>query len=328
MGCLIGITAQAQPVINAEDMMPEEGIIFEMNVTELVDPGNSGENVQWNFSNLSEGNDFEAQFTDPGNVPGGENFGDANWCLTGEGFSEFYAYFGDEVYLIGQIVGDISATYSDERQMYQFPANYLDSFEDTFSRVNNIGPGNFQVYQGSYTAEIDAYGTLILAGDTIEDVLRIHYSGEATVETIVGGNSAGTSELEEDIWVWIKAGYSVPLLQITSVGGSFIQQSTIWLKSFQSTVSTDRIPELSDLNLFPSPASSHTELSFSLRSPQALYFELYSLDGKRVQQWSPQAFAAGNNTHRMELPDLAGGIYLMSIVGDDFRESRKIAIQR
>ena len=84
-----------------------------------------------------------------------------------------------------------------------------------------------------------------------------------------------------------------------------------------------------EFEVFPNPATSVLNLSFSLDLNQHASISLYSLDMKLAALISDSQFSAGNNTVQWEVPSgIPAGAYVAVIQSERFIALRKILIVR
>lgn len=84
-----------------------------------------------------------------------------------------------------------------------------------------------------------------------------------------------------------------------------IQQCTSGVEDISSWVT--------DLNLFPNPVSNEFGLSFNLLETSTVSSQLYSLDGREVNQLLNEKVDEGNFVRSFSMSDLPAGIYLMKL---------------
>lgn len=68
---------------------------------------------------------------------------------------------------------------------------------------------------------------------------------------------------------------------------------------------------------YPNPVSDAVEVKFNLESPAVLQFELFDLQGNRLQILQEKtAFPSGQHTQALQLPYVPAGNYLLRVVGE------------
>ena len=129
---------------------------------QYTNPGSSGPNQIWDFSNIKLTGSLLTNRLDnspTSNLAGVANF---NEIIKEKGFEFYNSVNQDSVVEMGYTTQDIALVYSDPIVKLKFPFSYLQSYTDTFvgtavfSKKLNID------FNGSYSVTADSYGTLIL----------------------------------------------------------------------------------------------------------------------------------------------------------------------
>jgi len=169
---LASTSAYAQPTIEYDEShsIGITGVLFLINgsTTALQQ---TGPDVVWDFSGIPLLSAGSFDIMAPANTPEGANYPDANTCFRQQsGFSPFdYTYVADlpaNLHSLATGIGTNDPTdWVVADKLLDYPFNYLDSFESTHQSSTDV-PQNF-------TRTYDAYGTLIINGNTYTDVVRI-----------------------------------------------------------------------------------------------------------------------------------------------------------
>jgi len=75
----------------------------------------------------------------------------------------------------------------------------------------------------------------------------------------------------------------------------------------------DIASKVSDLNIFPNPISNELSVSFNLKETETVSSQLYSLDGKEVNQLMNEKVSEGNFMRVFNTNNLPSGIYLLQL---------------
>ena len=207
--------AEAQISLNRADNYPQTGDSF-VRVgcnTAGVTEGNSGENVTWDFSELTILGTFSGgSYLEPSETGVNADFPDANMAEdVGNGVYYFYNVSDSEVAFLGFNNAGFVVSYTEPQIQKVFPFTFADSNTNEATRV-------YDIYTGTVTTQIDAdaYGTLFLPSGTFENVLRVH--------TVVTGEDVGTDgttfSFSNDTYEWYVADYPMPIFEITYTANS------------------------------------------------------------------------------------------------------------
>ncbi len=85
---------------------------------------------------------------------------------------------------------------------------------------------------------------------------------------------------------------------------------------------------INSANLFPSPASTHSTLEFTLLSEQNISIRLLDISGRTVQNWNPGLLNAGHQSLNLDLSQqLTGGQYILQLQAENQVKALKIMVQ-
>lgn len=108
-----------------------------------------------------------------------------------------------------------------------------------------------------------------------------------------------------------------------------IQSSVFASVYFGNATGTDEARGVvSRLALSPNPASDAMYLDFDMQEPAPVRLELWDMQGLAVKTESLGALPAGHHRQLLELGDLPGGIYLLTLQSHGGRMYRKVVVQR
>ncbi|HLP50183.1 MAG TPA: choice-of-anchor V domain-containing protein [Chitinophagales bacterium] len=85
--------------------------------------------------------------------------------------------------------------------------------------------------------------------------------------------------------------------------------------------------KLSGLNVFPNPINNQFSMSFNLNEASRVSAQLYSLDGKEVQELMNEKVTNGDFNRPFDVSALPSGIYLMKLNVGDASVTQKIVKQ-
>lgn len=315
--------AYSQPVIS--NIIPNVGdtfIILQQDT--YTDPGSAGENMTWDFSDATI-NEIEAQYLvkDPDEVEASDQFPDATLVLHFDvefiSINNFVSYANNTFTEYGtqDEAGTFGTTYEDPKEHFTFPINYMDTGSDNYSgTVNSPGSGGNDI-TGSYSFEVDGYGTIITPNGTYDDVLRLKVTGEEELSFM---GFATNSEITE--YYWYSNDYPFPLFvvhqDISMVSGApnDTANTTIMLSSYTSNpTGVESIDGGHPISISPNPAQNFIHIDFE--SQQAAVVRIYNSVGKRVMQ------EAINSSGRIDVADLSKGIYVAEVTVDNIPYGRK-----
>lgn len=153
-----------------------------------------GEGVTWDYSNYGgyAGETRAVTIFDATETEFHEEYPGATAAMDLEGMLlTFYSNNEDERISQGFVFsepsfGDVVVTLDEDPQtLYEYPFDFGDGFDDTYAGSTEM-MGMPAALSGSSTVSVDGKGTLILAENEYEDVLRYRIADVGTVESLIG----------------------------------------------------------------------------------------------------------------------------------------------
>ena len=323
----IGSTAQT---INIEDMTPQMGDIYTAALSFMaVSPGTSGLNQMWDLSGL---NDYwiatsTSTIVSPEGLPGAENFPNATHANPTDGQESiaYISYGNNKIEMVGVYNPYAIKIYPNPKSNIEFPLSFQTSWSDTYEMNATADDGTFTQEIGTTTSIVDGSGTLITPTGTYTDVLRMKQAIEKQVITSVDGQvvSSYTNALVD--YMFLKAGYAVPLAIVADVNSSGIGSWASY--SISSIVGLDKLSPVNELTIFPVPVINNFTINMDLEASTEVTFNLFSLDGRMIAQLGKDLLPSGYNTRALRLPkNTASGVYLLQIQTPESALTKKIVV--
>lgn len=302
----LSLNTVSQVTINGNDVNPTPGDNFSEFTCNYVSPGSAGANQTWNFSNLtSTGNQTS-------NVSSSSSNG-ANIVVNYSGGTNIHYKTDASSQEIKYITTNNSSTifnYSNGEKTLQFPLSlnttYTDNFRATFS--TNGFPS---VRSGSNVLIADGYGTLILPGQTLTDVVRTKLT-QQYADTISLSGSPYIINYSSEVYYWYKAGYKAPVLSLTAItalnqttyGGSYTSNTNIGIQ---------KIENINKITVLGNPFSENLTFSIEAKKNQSVKYELVSITGEIVYTSNQANLITGNNNININTSNIEKGIYALKV---------------
>lgn len=83
---------------------------------------------------------------------------------------------------------------------------------------------------------------------------------------------------------------------------------------------------LSNISVWPNPATSHAQLEFSLSASASIQIEVIDVTGKIVKS-EPFSGVSGSNLHQLDLSMLKPGMYFVNLTGNNLRKTSRLVKQ-
>lgn len=164
-------------------------------------------------------------------------------------------------------------------------------------------------FTGNSGVTADATGTLVLAGKTFTDVIRV-----VTTQALNASLSIGTGTVTQLTYDYYSAAaakapiFSISTSTIVSLAGTSTQTLVTILKDYPTASINEAQQANTELNVFPNPSSSF--VNFNTINVEATKVIAYDLTGKMVVSELIEFGKAKMNVHT-----LSNGLYLYTVIG-------------
>lgn len=314
---VVSINCYSQVTINGSDINPQVGDVQVSNNIDYVSPGASGANQTWDFSALT-------------------STGTATFSIissTTNGANQAYSYSGAVVHYnntsSAQEMKTIEAsgtviTYTDGEKILQFPlsfnANYSDTFYATF--ITNGYPA---VRSGDNTLTVDGYGSLILPGQTITDVLRVKLEQDYSDNIDIG--APYIIDYETEIYIWYKIGVREPLMSLSSLTSSTGGLTEYGYYTNITNVGTEEIRGIDEVVVLGNPFQNILNFAITASESKSIQYQIIDVTGANVLLSSENMVSIGTNNFAINTDDLPAGIYGLRIL-DENNSITKLVIKQ
>jgi len=334
---ITSINLIGQPTIGSEAIVTigeEEPTVFLAIDEQNWTSGLKGQNIMWDYSTLSTGEECDYIALNPLESPYFDSFPDSDiyfMCTFSDSQGQlveqhtFYEVQGNTLQLAGNVSISISnpsfdsifIVYTDLLDWGTFPYSYEDMTEDSFeARVTSyIGNQTIVAIQsGTSTHEVDSYGTLTTPAGTFENTLRVKRV-ELAENSIPG--IPFTSPQESYRYTWYGENENGVLLNLDSIvikdfNGNIV--NTNYAGSYRiagptMTSTTSILQE--DLTIYPNPTTE--EINVNLSNISNYTIKIYSVNGEEL----PFSIESStDNSCKLKVPDgnLNHTIYYLRII--------------
>ena len=299
-------------------------------------PGQSGTNVLWDFSNISDtiksvyGYDQEIKY----NLPGGDSLTimcpDANLVLAYvQNFDtvarQAYKVSNNQLDVVGfdQRSANVFIYYSDYKTELKYPLTMGLAFTDSFSAITTMGY-NSNLVLDSINGQIDfiadGIGTLKVNGKTFNNVIRVRLIQKATHK------SSGSSYTQIDTMYKFYYGlYPDPVFGLVfsaqiSNRGTFYSSYGVLLTDFMAKITNE--PLSAHIRIFPTQTEDKAYIYFSEALNKNARIELINILGETI--YSDKINTTYNKKYELNVKNLPDGIYFLKIIINDEYLTRKI----
>ena len=230
------------------------------------------------------------------------------------------------------------ADYSDRNYVYYSITNdqvinrepETGSWDIVFTRyVSEIIPDFFLTVTGAFSNK----GIEVAQANGVEDPFEYEDFESQSFETdinVIGYDWKSFNEttfqwsIVDELCYFIKDNSSnIWRLTFSFFGGSSSGEIA-FNKELIAALDVNELQPITGLNLFPNPANDQFTLLFDNKSNESR-IEIIDISGKLV--YGDQFLGSGLNVHTLDASQFESGIYLLNIISQDQRQSKKLIIQ-
>lgn len=261
--CLFVACVHAQPVIHAADHLPLAGgsrVIHVSNVTN--DPPSGGADVVWDYSGLGTGSQITMQYLNAQETEFGPQMSGAQVAVDANGDVRFFGHeVGVGLMEHGIQVSLCGYAWSDPMLLLPPVTAYGDSWSDDYQGSCQMALGTMQ-RSGTYTAAADGWGTLLLPGGELGNVLRVR--GEKHYTDRFGDPIGSYREVICEYYVSTVVEPVLSTIQLfLTMGGTELQMAHAANYIHDPSLGSGRLDNASDMLLYPNPARNNVLITRS-----------------------------------------------------------------
>ena len=203
----------------------------------------------------------------------------------------------------------VSLTYTVPAIVAQYPMSLGTTTSTSVGGSVTVNGSLNGTFSGNSSFLADATGTLVLAGKTFTDVVRVKRDQALNATLSLG--TATVTQLTYDYYS--AAAPKVPIFTIAtstivSIGGTSSQTIVTILQNYPVAGVNENQKQATELSVFPNPATS--VLNFNTTNNEANKVIAYDLTGKFV---ATEFFELGKS--KMNINHLSNGLYLYTVTG-------------
>lgn len=325
------LTLSAQTTITYEYNGKKAGDKLEKQQVDVIDAGDSGENIVWDFSNSHTIETHQIElFCDSDSLEINE-IEPTSICK--------YAFRSDSLLMIGYETPLKKIQYSTPVSQLAYPFEYGSSFFVPYSGTGSYCKTLALSTSGTMDVEADGTGTLILTeNDTLRNALRVHSIRTGSIEMHLDGDSIGASnpnmkqEIEES-YQWYVRGYRYPLFETRTTSYydnmdlvSCVQSAYRFLPDMQQLLNDEQNEEILradslaehlnssdiiDYNVFVN--GGNVKIAYSLSEPANITALLCNHRGMAYRRVSCSMPAGENYELNLDCTGLVPDVYILYI---------------
>jgi hypothetical protein len=282
--CQISLGLTAQPVITYNGNAPQIGDTYNFSGDNgSYDPGPSGANQSWDFSNIPATFSSSPTAVTPESTPFSGEFPEATiaFAQTEDNETFIFSQISTSAMLnvgLGYAPGDggneLIIHYTDAVKLLQYPFSFSDSYTDSYYTAYSLMEGMMTHEWGNITATADAWGSVITPEETY-NTLRIKKERTYTDSVWVAGVFVSANTYTQTDYEWYTSTSHSPVISISITNDG----TTATYRTDDVTgVGEQQHPD-AQVNIYPNPVTDR----LTIQSDKKLKsIRLLSVDGKMM----------------------------------------------
>lgn len=243
--------------------------------------GASGLNVTWDFSKLVIGLDIQTvTYLNPKTTPYADTFPAATVATADNGTYYYFKCDSTEYISLGVASTQSILKYSEPLVNMKYPFSYGSNFMDsTFNAINGMTVKQHTIITA------DGKGTLILAGKTFYNILRVK-----TVTHSIDSSQFLISIFDYEDYTWYDGINKTALLVVSftkmksSIGFDLNSKSVSVSNDIISGIDENLILSKNELEIYPNPASDIIFIETSNKNIRELIYEISDMQGRLIKR--------------------------------------------
>lgn len=330
------ITLQSYDVVVAGNVLHQANDTIKSQMVGGLNPGASGGNATWDFTNLLVGNLDTLLITNPAWTPNGPSFPASNLAgVSTDGTAFYLINTGTGLYIDGAYgdftgQGAVKVNFNPNELMIPFPNTIGNSVVNT-SEVIISAPFASPPFDSIRIKEIKTKNMVTDGWGTVKTPLgnypSLRQRSKVVTHDSIWAHSSITgwaffTETLDSNWhfSWWAKGVGLPIIEFDSTEADTIRNIN-WLKTVPVPGAVNENPVLGSIKAYPNPSAGKVNVSVPA-SVKEYTAEIYSATGEKLT-----GLLAGKDGS-MDLSGLPNGIYFLRITSGKDIITRKIVLNR
>ncbi|MCC6839067.1 MAG: T9SS type A sorting domain-containing protein [Flavobacteriales bacterium] len=313
---LIAATAHAQPTFTAASNTPAPGTAYSINYGPYVAPGGAGANQTWNLSGLATDSSITVQRVLPSTTTNGAQFPTATVAEVSAAVTQYFRVAVDGIHFAGSDDGTSVVVHVPMGRYLPFPCTFGTLWSSP-QHASFTYEDMTVTRTGTFSGNVDGYGTLIIPGATIPNVLRVRWT-----HTLQDAMGPMTINHLYDSYAFFKAGQAHPIAELVTAtinmgGGPITNQFSRWTSADLSTGIAEQ--QEGPLTVFPNPAVDEVTLTWSPSLGAASTVSITDMAGRAVNH--SYLIADRTGRARIDVSSLLSGMYQVTLTSTNGRRT-------
>ena len=321
----------SQPTITHSGNAPQIGDVYYFsNTDDPIDPGPSGANQSWDFSNINISSTDQATILAPGGTPFAGDFPECNQVFhyDGTGTYIYYDLTQSEMNHYGEGFDDntqLVIHFSDPSKEIEYPFAYNNSFTDSF-----LGSYDYEGLtthtSGTSTVTADAWGSVTTPEDTYNSVLRVKSVRSVTDSVWMADIFVYTTTTIFTDYSWHTSSSHTPVMSITVIDTDMFSDTVAHYTTSSQHVYNPN-DGISALSVQPNPASNFVKVSFNTPENMTVQLAIVDLTGKLIVNREYALNQPGSQEVDLNLDGIRSGLYFIKITSGNQIQTKKLIVR-
>ncbi len=331
------VIGNAQVVIDYYSHAPIAGDAISFSQAQFVQPGNSGRNITWDFSNVEFLKVYKTSFQFQAGDEDAQKFSIKPTNILEENGTKYFHLLTQNSYTnVGNLNPDFSVDYSQPMTRMMYPFEYSNNYDGNIKAIALYKENMHIDISGTYSITADAYGVMVLPGNVKKNVLRVKQYSK-TVEA----SMCSDIHIESTRYSWYSAEDRYPIMttiiqEYIYTNGNIVNKEETWINNnvlqqpqvagIENIQSGNQTQELK-FNVFPNPFKESVQITFTLPEASDVSIAVYGIIGNKVstvqQKIATKAGSYSYNLNDSEL-NLKPGLYFVRLEVDGKTYTAKI----
>jgi Secretion system C-terminal sorting domain len=236
--------------------------------------------------------------------------------------TQYYRVAADGIHFAGSDDGTSVIVHAPQGKFIAFPCTFGTSW-------NSPQNASFSYDEtpvtrtGTFSGHADGYGTLVMPGGTVPNVLRVHWT-----HTLQDATPFFTISYIYDSYAFFVAGQPHPIVELVTAstdvgGGPIVNQFSRWSGDITTAIDAPQVPAF---GVFPNPASDQVNISLPIGSGSPSSITVTDMTGRTVLH--ELLSGTRTNTARFDVSSLFSGQYQVTVTTTDGRRHTTSLIVR
>jgi hypothetical protein len=287
------------------------GDSFTMGITDAITAGESGENMNWDYSGIVTQDSYGINISPSSPSPFEDDYPGANWIMELPSYSQsIYMNLGPDYFeFFGGIEQGGSYPLTDSDRFWPYPFEYGATWNDSMSGTLNV-QGTIINRTGTTESTMNGYGSVSMPGGVqLDDVARVEMMREITDSSFTGVNIYVVHQVRFHQGTLVSPLVVHTNFQVISELDTTVTNSTEFLQSYTVGQTSMEQPK-EEFGMFPNPARDDVQVVWSSFDASSKTVEVRDITGRVVEEIRT---VSGMSSTTIDVRSWPSGVYTVTV---------------